>query len=99
MRLHAPAALAVISVVAASAAAAADWYVSPSGSDSAVGSLAAPFRSVQRGVSAAIAGDRVGLRSGTYRESVTMSRAGTAAAPITLAAYAAETPVLKGSQL
>jgi parallel beta-helix repeat protein len=101
MRQRAPgrhALAALLSLLGGASAAAADWYVSPSGSDSAAGSLAAPFRTVQRGVNVAAAGDTVWLRGGTYRESVSMTRAGTATAPIVVAAYAAEVPVIKGSQ-
>lgn len=59
-------------------------YVSPSGSDSNPGTQSAPFATAQRGVSAARPRDVVCLANGTYRESVTFHRSGTAEAWITL---------------
>lgn len=45
---------------------AATYYVSPSGSDSAAGTLAAPFKSITKAQSVAASGDTVLLRGGTY---------------------------------
>src|SRR5260370_15672301 len=45
---------------------AATYSVSPSGSDSNPGSSSAPFRTVARGVSAAVAGDTIILQDGVY---------------------------------
>ena len=63
---------------------AANYYVAPDGSDSAVGTEAAPFASVGRGQTAAAAGDTVFIRGGTYTISgttatvgVTFSKSGT----------------------
>jgi hypothetical protein len=44
----------------------ADRFVAPDGSDSAAGTSAAPFRTLQRGLSALGAGDALVLRDGTY---------------------------------
>ncbi len=74
------------------------YYVSPSGSDSAAGTLEQPFATVQHGVNKLLAGDTLVLRAGNYHESVTVARSGTAGAPITLAAYSGETPTLIGAQ-
>ncbi|AQP46317.1 hypothetical protein BW730_00755 [Tessaracoccus aquimaris] len=49
-------------------------YVSPSGNDSAAGTLAAPVKTIQRGVTLAPSGGTVVVRAGTYRESVTISK-------------------------
>jgi hypothetical protein len=75
----------------APSAGAAVYYVSTGGSDAAAGTSAAPFRSLQRGVDAARAGDRIVVRAGSYFPSggqdsmaVTINKAGTAAAWITL---------------
>ncbi len=45
-------------------------YVSPTGSDSAAGTLTAPYRTINRAVSVAASGDTVVLRGGVYRETV-----------------------------
>ena len=50
-----------------SADAETNWYVAPTGDDSAAGSLELPFATVQRAQTAASAGDTVFLRGGTYR--------------------------------
>jgi len=76
----------------------ATYYVSPSGSDSAAGTLEQPFATVQHGVNRLLAGDTLMLRAGTYHENVTVPASGTASAPITLAAYPGETPTLVGAQ-
>ncbi|MCW2526171.1 MAG: putative sortase-sorted surface protein [Pseudonocardiales bacterium] len=47
-------------------------YVSPSGSDSAAGTSAAPLKTVNRAVAVASSGKTVVLKSGTYHESVTV---------------------------
>jgi parallel beta-helix repeat protein len=49
-------------------------YVSPTGSDSAAGTLAAPFRTITKAISVAAAGDTVVLRAGTYHESLTVGK-------------------------
>jgi hypothetical protein len=52
------------------AAATPTLYVSPTGSDSAAGTAAAPLRTLARAVSKATSGTTVVLAGGTYRESV-----------------------------
>ncbi|MGA3373410.1 MAG: right-handed parallel beta-helix repeat-containing protein [Terracidiphilus sp.] len=74
------------------------YYVSPTGSDSAPGTEAQPFATVQHGVNQLSAGDTLILRAGNYHENVTVANSGTASAPITLAAYSGETPTLMGTQ-
>ncbi len=74
------------------------YYVSPSGSDAAAGTQAAPFATVQYGAGRLGPGDVLVLRGGSYHESVAVSRSGTAAAPILIQAYPGETPVLVGSR-
>ncbi|HEY1255501.1 MAG TPA: right-handed parallel beta-helix repeat-containing protein, partial [Terracidiphilus sp.] len=74
------------------------YYVSPTGSDTAPGTLTQPFATVQHGVNQMLAGDTLTLRAGNYHENVTVAASGTASAPITLAAYPGETTTLIGAQ-
>jgi Right handed beta helix region len=64
-------AVAVPSVASGQAATSCSLVASPSGSDSAPGTLAAPFHTVQRLVDALQPGQTGCLMSGTYREDVT----------------------------
>src|SRR5579862_5386269 len=57
----------VFVMVAPLSASAATWYVAPTGSDTAAGTMAAPFASWARAQTAAAAGDTVYFRGGTYR--------------------------------
>lgn len=75
---------------------AATYYVATGGSDGNPGSQSAPFGSIGKGVAVAGAGDTVYVRGGTYVESVTVSKSGTASAPIKLYAYPGEFPVMDG---
>src|SRR5712691_2016613 len=62
----------------------ATYYVAQSGgNDSNPGSQSAPFQTIQKCASMAVAGDTCLIRSGTYREMVTPARSGSAGAPIT----------------
>ena len=74
-------------------AAATSWFVAPSGSDGNPGTSAAPFATLQAGVNAAVAGDTIVVRDGVYGPTggsgsmgVSISKAGTAGAWITLQA-------------
>lgn len=78
---------------------ASDYYVSPAGDDAHDGRGPEParaFRTVQRGVEALHAGDRLLVRAGTYRETVTFNRDGEPGAPIVVMAYPGEQPVISG---
>ncbi|GIW45478.1 MAG: hypothetical protein KatS3mg077_2760 [Candidatus Binatia bacterium] len=67
------------------AARAATFYVAPSGDDTATGDLERPWRTIQFAVNQAMAGDVVVVQPGLYRESVTITRAGTQENPIRIA--------------
>ncbi|KAJ8110335.1 hypothetical protein OPT61_g6798 [Boeremia exigua] len=79
----------------------ATYYVAPTGSDSAAGTLAAPYKSIQVAVNKAVAGDSILLRGGTYSitKNIQVKKSGTASSRITLAAYQAEVPVVDGEAL
>jgi|GEM_PF-3033016 len=75
---------------------ATDYYVAPSGSDAGAGTLSAPFATIPKALSVVAAGDTIFLRGGIhpYSSTITIDKAGTAAAPIKLVAYPGEQPVL-----
>ena len=78
-------------------AGATDYYVSTTGSNSNAGtSLANPFLTIQQAANVAQAGDTVYVCGGTYRETVTMPRSGTANAPITFQPYSGQQVTITG---
>jgi MYXO-CTERM domain-containing protein len=82
-------------------ASAAEYYASPTGSDSNSGTQASPFATLQKGDSAAAAGDTVWLRGGTYYSTsqITLSKSGTSDTNRTkIWAYTGEVPVLDFSK-
>lgn len=91
--------LAVGSILACLPAEAATYYVSPSGSDRANGTKAAPWRSLQQGVDQLKPGDILLIASGTYRERVEVKRGGTAKAPVTISAMPGARVVVTGADL
>lgn len=83
-------------LLAPALAGAADYYVATTGSDRNPGSEAQPFATIRQAASITQPGDNVIIRGGTYRQGVTVTRSGTAAAWITFSAYPGEVPVLDG---
>jgi len=77
---------------------AATVFISPSGDDANPGTLAQPFRTIQHGVNLLQPGDTCFVRSGTYREAVTIAKKGTAAKPIRVRAYPGERVLLDGTE-
>ncbi|KZM23614.1 uncharacterized protein EKO05_0003428 [Ascochyta rabiei] len=79
----------------------ATYYVAPTGSDTASGTLAAPYKSIQVAVDKAVAGDSILLRGGTYAptKNIQIKKSGTSSARITLAAYQTEVPIVDGEAL
>ena len=77
----------------------ATYYVAPAGSDLAPGSLDQPLRTIQAAADRALAGDTVLIRGGVYRETVTVPRSGTAAAPIVFRPYQNETVTVSGADV
>jgi hypothetical protein len=79
----------------------AELYVSPSGSDSAAGTLAAPFLTIQKAIDTASPGTTIYLRAGTYAPSknIQISKVGTASAPYTMRPYGSEKVILDGENM
>ncbi len=73
------------------------YYSSPSGSDTAAGSLSAPFRTAAKCINMLNAGDTCALLEGSYAETITLSKKGTSIAPITITAYNNERVIIDGS--
>ena len=87
----------IVIALLAGPAHATDYYVATNGSNSNSGtSLASPFLTIQQAANAAQAGDNVFVRGGTYRETVTAARSGTASAPITFQPYQNEQVTITG---
>jgi hypothetical protein len=72
------------------------FYVATTGSNSNPGTPGAPWRTIQHALNTLAAGQRAVVHGGTYAESLDMTRAGTAAAPITVENYPGERPVVNG---
>jgi hypothetical protein len=91
-------------LAAANPADAASYYMSPTGSDSAAGTLASPWKSYKRAQSALKPGDTLFARGGTYLKCAggcgsAWTKSGTATAPITFRNYPGETPVFDGGKV
>ena len=79
---------------------AAEWFVAPDGLDApGRGSIGAPYQTIDYAADRADPGDFITLRAGTYRETVTPARSGTAAHPITFRPHENEAVVLTGLDL
>jgi parallel beta-helix repeat protein len=74
----------------------ADYFVSPSGSDSNPGTLDRPFRPLQKALNTVNAGQTIVIRAGEYPEWVTAGRGGTPSAPVRVQGYPGEKPVITG---
>ncbi|MBB2947316.1 hypothetical protein FB565_007084 [Actinoplanes lutulentus] len=98
----------VVAGTAGTASAAAVYYISPNGSDSAAGTASAPWKSIAKAQSVATAGDTVYLRGGTYAytratsscagqtarvDAITLNKSGAAGNPIRYWAYPGEKPI------
>lgn len=77
-------------------AVAATYYVSPTGDDSGPGTEAQPMATLQAAVNRLQPGDTLLVRGGTYRETVTFPRSGTAQQPITVKACPGEKVIVSG---
>lgn len=84
-----------------SKAMAADYYVSPSGSDSNPGTIDRPFKTIAKGYSMASAGSTVYVRAGTYLISspLRFNKNGSSGNLIKVFAYPNEVPVIDGINL
>ena len=82
-----------------SAACAREYHVSPSGSDAAAGTAAAPLKTIQKAASAMLAGDACVIHAGVYRETVRPENSGEAAKPLVFAAAPGEDATIAGTEV
>jgi hypothetical protein len=75
----------------------AKYYVSTGGNDNNPGTFALPWRTIQHAATKVKAGATVYVLGGTYNESVSFPRSGTAAEPITFQSYPGQTAVIDGT--
>lgn len=73
------------------------YYVAPTGNDDNPGTVAYPWRTIQKAADTLTAGDTVYIRAGTYQERVVPQHSGSAGQPITYAAYPGETATIDGT--
>ncbi|MGW8552589.1 right-handed parallel beta-helix repeat-containing protein [Streptomyces tubercidicus] len=93
-------AASVLTASPAAAATATTYYVSPSGSDSAAGTSAAPLKTINAAAQKAQPGDTVQVGAGIYREEVVLPRGGTSdTARITYKAAAGASVTVTGSDV
>ena len=87
------------SVILCSSAIAAEFHVSPAGSDASDGSKSAPLKTISAAASKAQPGDTITVQEGIYRERINPPRGGTADDKrITYQAAPGAKAVIKGSE-
>lgn len=86
----------VIALVIVYSATAAEYHVSPRGSDTNPGTASEPYATLQASVDKLQAGDTLWVHDGVYRESVSFPRSGRPDAPITVKAAVGERAVVSG---
>jgi hypothetical protein len=91
-----PAAPTLTSEPPIAALSANSYYVSVSGNDANNGSLSAPFKTIQKCINVAVAGNACLVRAGTYNENLIINKSGTSSSPITLASYKGESVTING---
>ncbi|MEO6095684.1 MAG: right-handed parallel beta-helix repeat-containing protein [Fibrobacteria bacterium] len=86
-------------LIPVTAAYARQFHVAPAGADANAGGESAPWKTFAKAMGMLAAGDTLFVREGTYKERLVVKKSGTAAAPILIAAYPGEKPVLDGTGL
>jgi Right handed beta helix region/Protein of unknown function (DUF1565) len=75
------------------------FYVATNGNDANPGTLAQPFRTIQKCASTATAGTACFMRGGTYRETVKPTNSGQSGSPIVFKPYNNETVLISGADI
>ncbi len=76
-----------------------DYYVSPNGDNSGLGTIDNPFKTISKASDLAIAGDKVIIRTGIYEERVIPKHSGNIGHPIVYMAYPKEKVIIDGSRV
>ena len=76
---------------------AAQYFVSPTGSDTDPGTLAQPFRTIQRAADVMTAGETCFIMAGTYRETVVPANDGAPGAPLVFIPYQNAKVIITGT--
>lgn len=76
---------------------AANYFVSPAGNNNNSGSMASPWKTIQKGLDIAQPGDTIFIRAGEYNESVYSQRDGSPNARIVLSSYQNEAVYIDGT--
>jgi len=75
------------------------YFVSPTGNNANAGTQTQPWATLSYAVNKLNPGDTLYVRGGSYSELVVVWISGTASAPITIAAYPGESPIIDGASL
>jgi hypothetical protein len=75
------------------------YYVAPTGNDNNPGTVAYPWRTIQKAADTLVAGDTVYIRAGTYPERVVPQNSGSPGQYIVYAAHPGETVTIDGSSV
>ncbi len=76
---------------------AATYYVAINGSDTNLGTITSPWKTINYAADMLNSGDTLFIRGGAYSETVSVLRSGTSQSPITITGYPGETAVIDGN--
>jgi len=72
------------------------YYAATNGSNSNLGTIASPWKTLNTAIAKLVAGDTLYVRGGIYVETISIWVSGTAALPINILAYPGELPIIDG---
>ncbi|MFY0607641.1 MAG: right-handed parallel beta-helix repeat-containing protein [Cyclobacteriaceae bacterium] len=88
----------VVAILSISTAMATDYYVSKEGADTNAGTEEAPFLTIAKASAVMVAGDVCIIKEGVYRETLTTTKSGTAASPLTYRAFEGDSVVVTATE-